>query len=505
MTAQDCIAAIDQGTTSTRCMLFDRQGAVVGSAQLEHQQIYPRPGWVEHDPLEIWDRTQDVVCRALASAGLRGEQIAAVGVTNQRETTLLWDRITGTPFGNALVWQDTRTAGMVESLAQQGGQDRFRPLTGLPLSTYFSACKIQWILDNVQGARQAAEQGRALFGTIDSWLIWWLTGGPRGGRHVTDVTNASRTQLMDLGRLAWDESILAALGIPNAILPQIVASSDPEPWGYTLADGPFRAAIPVCAALGDQQAALVGQSCFAPGEAKNTYGTGCFLLLNTGMQPIPSQRGLLTTVAYQLDSQPAVYALEGSIAITGALVQWLRDNLGLIRNAAEVETLALTVEDNGGAYFVPAFSGLFAPHWRADARGTIVGLTRYVNKGHLARAVLEATAFQTFEVLEAMEQDSGVRLTSLKVDGGMVQNELLMQFQADILGVPVVRPRIAETTALGAAYAAGLAIGLWQSTEELRAQWIAEREWAPAMPAETRASLLRGWRKAIQRSLEWVE
>jgi glycerol kinase len=505
MTSQDYIAAIDQGTTSTRCILFDRQGAIVASAQVEHQQIYPRPGWVEHDPLEIWQRTQEVVRRALASAGLRGEQIAAVGITNQRETTVLWDRATGKPFGNALVWQDTRTAGMVAALAEQGGQDRFRLSTGLPLATYFSACKILWILDNVPGARQAAEQGRALFGNIDSWLIWWLTGGPRGGRHVTDVTNASRTQLMNLGSLAWDPSILATLGIPAAILPPIVASSDPDPWGRTVGDGPFGAGIPVCGALGDQQAALVGQCCFSPGDAKNTYGTGCFLLLNTGTERIQSQRGLLTTVAYRLGTQPAVYALEGSIAITGALVQWLRDNLGLIRTAADVESLARTVDDNGGAFFVPAFSGLFAPHWRADARGTIVGLTRYVNKGHLARAALEATAFQTCEVLDAMEQDSGVRLTSLKVDGGMVQNELLMQFQADILGVPVVRPRIAETTALGAAYAAGLAIGLWQSLEELRAQWTAEREWTPAMPAAVREQLLRGWRKAIERSLNWAE
>ena len=505
MTSQDSIAAIDQGTTSTRCMLFDRTGSVAGSAQLEHEQVYPRPGWVEHDPLELWARTQDVVRQALANAHLRGEQIAAVGVTNQRETTVLWDRRTGMPFGNALVWQDTRTAGMVAALAEQGGQDRFRQTTGLPLATYFSACKLLWILDNVEGARDAAEQGRALFGTIDSWLIWWLTGGPNGGRHVTDVTNASRTQLMNLTSLAWEPSILSALGIPQAILPQIVASSDPDGWGSTMDDGPFGARIPVCGALGDQQAALVGQSCFGPGEAKNTYGTGCFLLLNTGNEPVASQRGLLTTVAYRFGASPAVYALEGSVAIAGALVQWLRDNLGLIHQASEVEQLARSVEDSGGIYFVPAFSGLFAPHWRADARGTVVGLTRYIHKGHLARAVLEATAFQTFEVLEAMEQDSGVRLTSLKVDGGMVQNELLMQFQSDLLGVPVVRPKIAETTALGAAYAAGLAVGMWQGVDELRAQWAVGREWTPDMPQAKRATLIRGWRKAIERSLDWAE
>jgi glycerol kinase len=486
-------------------MVFDRLGSIVAAAQLEHQQIYPRPGWVEHDPLEIWARTQDVVRQALAQGGVEGAKIAALGVTNQRETTLLWDRATGKPFGNALVWQDTRTAGRVAALSEQGGPDRLRALTGLPLATYFSATKLEWILENVAGARRAAEQGTALFGTIDSWLIWWLTGGPQGGAHVTDVTNASRTQLMNLASLTWESSILETFGIPEQILPRIVSSSDPSPWGLTLDDGPFGAAIPVCGALGDQQAALVGQSCFSPGEAKNTYGTGCFLLMNTGSTAIPSRRGLLTTVAYRFGTQPAVYALEGSVAITGALVQWLRDNLGLIRQAAEVETLARSVEDNGGIYFVPAFSGLFAPHWRADARGTIVGLTRYVNKGHLARAVLEATAFQTFEVLEAMEQDSGVRLSALKVDGGMVQNELLMQFQADILGVPVVRPRIAETTALGAAYAAGLAVGVWQGIQEMRSQWSAEREWAPSMPEAQRLDLLRSWHKAIERSLNWAE
>lgn len=505
MGASRFVAAIDQGTTSTRCMLFDRLGAVVAASQLEHTQIYPRPGWVEHDALEIWERTQQVIRRSLEAAGVQGAEIAAVGIANQRETTIVWDRLTGRPFGNALVWQDTRTADRVAALAEQGGPDRFRAITGLPLATYFSASKIRWILDNVEGARGGAEEGTALFGTVDSWLIWWLTGGPQGGSHVTDVTNASRTQLMSLRSLAWDPAILEVMDIPERMLPKIVASSDPIPWGYTRLDGPFGAAIPVCGDLGDQQAALVGQTCFAPGEAKNTYGTGCFMLLNTGTEPVPSTSGLLTTVGYRFGAKPAVYALEGSIAIAGGLVQWLRDNLGLIGSAGEVEALARTVEDNGGIYFVPAFSGLFAPHWRADARGVLAGLTRYVNKGHIARAALEATAFQTVEVLEAMEKDSAVHLQSLKVDGGMVQNELLMQFQADVLGVPVIRPRIAETTALGAAYAAGLAVGLWETEADLRKQWSADRVWTPAMPEGQREQLLRGWRKAVERSLDWVE
>ena len=449
------IASIDQGTTSTRCMIFDHGGQVVAVAQKEHLQIYPQPGWVEHDPIEIWQRTQEVVKETLQKIG-GASSIAGLGITNQRETALVWDRRTGQPYCNAIVWQDTRTKDICDQLACTGGQDRFRPRTGLPLATYFSGPKVKWILDNVPSVRLAAERGDAVFGNIDTWLIWWLTGGPRGGAHVTDVTNASRTLLMNLETLDWDDESLDILGIPPGMLPRIVPSSDPLFWGVTLGDGPFGTEIPVCGDLGDQQAALVGQACFDVGEAKNTYGTGCFMLLNTGTTPIPSKSGLLTTLGYCFGNQPAVYALEGSIAITGALVQWLRDNLGLIRQSAEIETLARTVEDNGGIYFVPAFSGLFAPYWRSDARGVIAGLTRFANKGHLARAALEATAYQTREVLEAMHKDSGVELKSLKVDGGMVYNELLMQFQADILGVPVVRPLVSETTALGAAYAAGM-------------------------------------------------
>ncbi|TFH34435.1 MAG: glycerol kinase GlpK, partial [Anaerolineales bacterium] len=465
-----CIAAIDQGTTSTRCMLFDVSGKVVASAQKEHQQIYPQPGWVEHDAEEIWQRTQEVITEALALGGVEAGEIAAVGITNQRETTVVWDRRTGKPYGHAIVWQDTRTKAQVDALAAQDGIDRFRAVTGLPLATYFSGPKLHWILENVDGVRQAARSGVALFGNIDTWLIWWLTGGPDGGAHVTDVTNASRTLLMDLEHLAWDEALLDVFTIPAGMLPRIVPSSDPEAWGWTGLDGPFAGRIPVCGDLGDQQAALVGQTCFSPGEAKNTYGTGCFMLLNTGEKRIPSQSGLITTVGYRFGKSAPIYALEGSIAITGALVQWLRDNLGLIDSAPEVETLARSVEDNGGIYFVPAFSGLFAPYWRTDARGVIVGLTRYIHKGHLARAVLEATAFQTYDVLQAMVRDSGVQLSALKVDGGMVRNELLMQFQADMLQVPVVLPTVVETTALGAAYAAGLAVGFWDDLEDLRSQ-----------------------------------
>jgi len=499
------IAAIDQGTTSTRAMLFDRAGKVHGMAQREHQQIYPWPGWVEHDPLEIWERTQQVVRQLIQEVGVRPGEIAAVGVTNQRETSVLWDPETGRPFGRAIVWQDTRTADLCAELAREGGQDRFRRQTGLPLATYFSGPKLRWILDNDADARRAAESGRALFGTIDSWLIWWLTGGPEGGAHVTDVTNASRTLLMNLKTLTWDEQILAELGIPRHVLPEIRPSSDPSAWGQTDPDGPFGEALPVCGAVGDQQAALLGQVCFEPGEAKNTYGTGCFLLLNTGEEPVHSSAGLITTVAFQQGGHPPTYALEGSVAIAGALVQWLRDQLGMIEQAAEIEPLARSVEDNGGVYFVPAFSGLFAPYWRADARGAILGLTRFANKGHLARAVLEATAYQSLDVLEAMEQDSGRRLTALKVDGGMVRNELLMQFQADLLGVPVVRPQVTETTSLGAAYAAGLAVGFWESLEGLRAQWRAERTWEPQMPAGQRQALIQGWRKAVERTFDWVE
>ncbi|HXF37350.1 MAG TPA: glycerol kinase GlpK, partial [Actinomycetota bacterium] len=445
--------ALDQGTTSTRFMIFDHGGQVVAIDQKEHEQIYPKPGWVEHDPMEIWTRCTEVIEGALAKAGASASDLAAVGVTNQRETTVVWDRKTGKPVYNAIVWQDTRTDVICNELSSDGGQDRFRPATGLPIATYFSGPKIRWILDNVEGARARAEAGDLLFGNIDTWCIWNLTGGPDGGAHVTDVTNASRTMLMNLETLDWDEEILGILGIPRQMLPSIRPSSE----AYGTAKGAL-AGVSVAGDLGDQQAALFGQTCFAVGEAKNTYGTGCFLLLNTGTEAVPSKSGLITGLGYKIGDQPAVYMLEGSIAITGALVQWLRDNLGLIRTSPEIEDLARTVEDNGGVYFVPAFSGLFAPYWRSDARGVIAGLTRYVNKGHLARAVLEATAWQTREVVDAMNADSGVELTSLKVDGGMVYNELLMQFQADVLGVPVIRPTVAETTSLGAAYAAGLAV-----------------------------------------------
>ena len=497
-------AAVDQGTTSTRFMIFDHAGQVVGVEQMEHEQIYPQAGWVEHDPMEIWARTQDVIKGGLKKSGVKAEEIAAIGITNQRETTVVWNKNTGKPYYNAIVWQCTRTKDICDDLTKDGGQDRFRAKVGLPLATYFSGPKIKWILDNVDGVRAAAEKGDAIFGNIDTFEIWWLTGGPNGGAHVTDVTNASRTMLMNLETLDWDQEILDIMGIPRQMLPEVRPSSDPNVWGYTPKDGPFGAAIPVCGDLGDQQAALVGQTCFSPGEAKNTYGTGCFMLLNTGTKAVPSKSGLLTTLAYKFGDEPAVYALEGSIAITGALVQWLRDNLNLIEKSPEIEDLAKTVEDNGGIYFVPAFSGLFAPYWKSDARGAIVGMTRYVNKGHFARAALEATAYQTREVLDAMEKDSGVSLKALKVDGGMVFNELLMQFQSDILGVPVVRPTVAETTALGAAYAAGLAVGFWANTDEMRANWGIDKTWDPAMDAEPRAKLHNGWLKAVTRTFDWV-
>jgi len=493
-------AAIDQGTTSTRCMIFDHSGNVICYDQKEHEQIYPRPGWVEHSPDEIWERTQSVIRSALSKGGLSANDIVAVGITNQRETTVVWNRNTGRPVYNAIVWQDTRTDQICNELAADGGQDRFRPKVGLPLATYFSGPKIRWILDNVPGAREAAEAGDVIFGNIDTFLTWWLTGGPNGGVHVTDVTNASRTMLMNLETLDWDDEILGIMGIPRQMLPKIMPSS----MVYGTAIGEL-AGVPVAGILGDQQAAMVGQTCFDVGEAKNTYGTGSFMLLNTGTKLVPSKSGLLTTVCYKFGDQPAVYALEGSIAITGALVQWLRDNLGLITSSAEVESLANLVEDNGGIYFVPAFSGLFAPYWRSDARGVIVGLTRYVNKGHIARAVLEATAYQTREVLDAMEQDSGVKLTALKVDGGMVYNNTLMQFQADILGVPVIRPKVAETTSLGAAYAAGLAVGFWSNTDEMRANWGVDHTWTPQMDEATRERLYRGWKKAVTRTFDWVE
>jgi glycerol kinase len=499
------VAAVDQGTTSTRCMLFDHGGGVVGVHQMEHEQIYPKAGWVEHDPMEIWARTQDVVKGVLDKVGVQPGDIAAVGVTNQRETTVVWNKKTGEPYFNAIVWQDTRTDKICNALALDGGQDRFRPKVGLPLATYFSGPKVKWILENVDGVRAAAEAGDAVFGNIDTWVIWWLTGGPDGGAHVTDVSNASRTMLMNLKTLDWDDEILGIMGIPRKMLPRVVPSSDPDIYGYTPAAGPFGARIPVCGDLGDQQAALVGQTCYSPGEAKNTYGTGCFMLLNTGTEIVPSKSGLLTTLAYKIGKEPAVYALEGSIAITGALVQWLRDNLDFFDFSQHIEDYAKRVDDAGGIYFVPAFSGLFAPYWQSDARGVIVGLTRYVNKNHIARAALEATAYQTKEVLDAMNKDSGVDLKALKVDGGMVYNETLMQFQSDILGVPVVRPQVAETTALGAAYAAGLAVGFWDNLEDLRQNWLVDATWEPDMDEDTRAELYKGWLKAVQRSMGWVE
>ena len=494
------IAAIDQGTTSSRCILFDRSGPV-SVGQKEHRQIYPSPGWVEHDPMEIWQRTQEVVAEAVKSIDVG--QIAAIGITNQRETTVVWDPQTGRPLCNAIVWQDTRTKDLCDELSKDGGQDRFRSITGLPLATYFSGPKLHWLLENVPGLRKSAESGRALFGTIDSWLIWNLTGGTDGGAHVTDVTNASRTMLMNLQTLDWDESMLKVFGIPREMLPRIVPSIDSNGWGTTRKDGPFRAEIPVCGCLGDQQAALVGQTCLKPGESKNTYGTGCFMLLNTGTSPIQSKSGLLTTVAYQINRERACYALEGSIAIAGSLVQWMRDNLGLIASSPEIEVLARSVADNGGVYIVPAFAGLFAPYWRSDARGIVAGLTGYANKGHLARAVLEASAYQTCDVLDAMRKDSNVSLSSLRVDGGMARNDLLMQFQADILNVPVVRPKVTETTALGAAYAAGLAVGFFKGLDDLRAAWQAEKTWTPTMDDSTRERLLAGWKKAVQRSMGW--
>ena len=497
-------AAVDQGTTSTRFMIFDHAGQVAGVDQMEHEQIYPQAGWVEHDPMEIWARTQDVIKAGLKKSGVKAEEIASVGITNQRETTVVWDKKTGKPYYNAIVWQCTRTKDICDALAADGGQDRFRAKVGLPLATYFSGPKIKWVLENVDGVRKAAEKGDALFGNIDTWEIWWLTGGPKGGAHVTDVTNASRTMLMNLKTLDWDQEILDIMGIPRQMLPEVRPSSDPKIYGYTPKDGPFGTSIPVCGDLGDQQGALVGQTCYSPGEAKNTYGTGCFMLLNTGTKAVPSKSGLLTTLGYKFGDEPAVYALEGSIAITGALVQWLRDNLNLIEKSPEIEDLANTVEDNGGIYFVPAFSGLFAPYWKSDARGVIVGMTRYVNKGHFARAALEATAYQTREVLDAMNKDSGVKLAALKVDGGMVFNELLMQFQADILGVPVIRPTVAETTALGSAYASGLAVGFWANTDEMRANWGIDKTWEPKMDAGTRAELYKGWLKAVTRTFDWV-
>ncbi len=495
------LGAIDQGTTSTRFIVFDKAGRIVSVAQKEHEQIFPQPGWVEHSPEEIWQRTREVMAEALAKGKLTSEDLAAIGITNQRETTVVWEKSTGKPVMNAIVWQDTRVSPEVAHFSAQGGQDRFRTKTGLPLSTYFSGLKLRWILKNVRGAAERAQGGELQFGNIDTFLLWNLTGGPRGGVHATDVTNASRTQLLNLKTLDWDEELLRAFEIPRSVLPQVKSSS--EVYG-TVADGAAKG-VAIAGILGDQQAALVGQACFRPGEVKNTYGTGCFLLMNTGEQAIPSQFGLLTTLAYKFGNAPARYALEGSVAITGALVQWLRDNLGLIAKSPDVEALAQTVEDNGGVYFVPAFSGLYAPYWKESARGVIAGLTRYANKGHLARAVLEATAFQTREVVEAMEQDAKIALVSLRVDGGMVANELLMQFQSDILNREVVRPMVAETTALGAAYAAGLAVGFYKGTDELLANWKADRTWKPALAEHEREKLYREWKKAVTRSFDWVQ
>jgi glycerol kinase len=497
------IASVDQGTTSTRCILFNHSGQIVSSYQLEHEQIYPKPGWVEHDPYEIWERTQVVIKGAMRQVNAEAQDIAAIGITNQRETTLVWDKYNGKVYYNAIVWQDTRTDKIINHFAQEGGQNRFQERTGLPLATYFSGPKIHWILNNVEGVREAAEQGRAVFGNIDTWVIWNLTGGVDGGLHITDVTNASRTMLMDLRTLQWDEEICEIMGIPMQMLPEIKPSS--QVYGYTKAQGPFGGVIPVAGDLGDQQAATVGQTCFDPGEAKNTYGTGCFMILNTGKDIVISKNGLLTTVCYQFEGEKPTYALEGSIAITGALVQWLRDNLGLIQKAPEIEDLAKTVEDNGGIYFVPAFSGLFAPYWRSDARGVIVGLTRFINKGHIARATLEATAFQTREVLDAMRIDSGVDLKVLKVDGGMVQNDLLMQIQADVLQVPVIRPQVSETTALGAAYAAGQAVKFWNDKNEMRANWLQDKVWEPNKDSPLYDQNYGQWKKAVSKSLDWVE
>ncbi|MEG4516979.1 MULTISPECIES: glycerol kinase GlpK [unclassified Microcoleus] len=494
--AKKYVAAIDQGTTSTRFIVFDRQGQIICRDQQEHQQIYPQPGWVEHNPDEIWQRTQSVIKNALEIGNIDPKDIAALGITNQRETAIVWDKKTGKPYGNAIVWQDTRTHPICEKLAEVEGKNRFQKRCGLPLATYFSGPKIKWMLDNIAGLREAANQGDAIFGNVDTFLIWHLTGGA----HITDVTNASRTMLMDLQTLDWDAETLEIMAIPRQMLPEIRPSSQV----FGTAKG-LLAGVPIAAALGDQQAALVGQTCFSLGEAKNTYGTGCFMLLNTGEAIVPSKQGLLTTVAYKMGESPAVYALEGSIAIAGALVQWLRDNLGIINTSAEVETLANTVEDSGGVYVVPAFSGLYAPYWKDSARGVIAGLTRYVTKAHIARAVLEATAWQTREVLEAMNQDSAVPLLSLKVDGGMVGNHTLMQFQSDVLGVPVMRPVVAETTALGVAYAAGLAVGFWSHLAELRDNWAVDCTWEPKMPIALREQKYRFWKKAVSRTFDWEE
>jgi glycerol kinase len=492
------VGAVDQGTTSTRFFVFNHTGDIIATHQIEHRQIYPKPGWVEHDPMEIRDKMRDVIQGGMKRAGVGPGQLSALGITNQRETTIVWNPKTGRPYYNAIVWQDTRTEELCRKMAVNGDMNCFRNNVGLPLATYFSGPKIRWIMDNVDGVKAAIERKEAIFGNIDTWLIWWLTGGPDGGVHVTDVSNASRTMLMNIETLEWDPEMLKIIGVPRHMLPDIKSSS--EIYGYTGKSGIFAGEIPVSGDLGDQQAALFGQTCFTPGEAKNTYGTGCFMLLNTGEKPVQSKFGLLTTVGYRIGKQSAVYVLEGSIAIAGSLVQWVRDNLELIKTSHEIEDLARTVEDNGGIYFVPAFSGLFAPHWRSDARGLITGLTHYINKGHVARAALEACAYQVKEIFEAMEKDSGIRLTTLKVDGGMVKNELLMQFQADILNIPVICPKNRETSVLGAAYAAGLAVGFWKDESELKTQWAFDKKWEGNMADQKRTVLYEGWLKAVRRS-----
>ncbi|HEY5846846.1 MAG TPA: glycerol kinase GlpK [Microlunatus sp.] len=500
----DFVAAIDQGTTSTRCMVFDHHGAAVGRAQQEHRQILPRAGWVEHDPREIWQRTEAVVAQVVDDLGLAASDLAAFGITNQRETTVVWDRRTGEPYANAIVWQDTRTAEIARELDADGRGDLIRERTGLPPATYFSGGKLQWILDHVDGVRRAAESGEALFGTIDSWLLWNLTGGPDGGVHLTDVTNASRTMLMDLRRLDWDDELLEIFGVPRQMLPEIRPSADPKLFGHTRVGG-INGAVAIGGVLGDQHAAMVGQVCLAPGEAKNTYGTGNFLLLNTGHEVVRSRHGLLSTLCYQFADERPVYALEGSIAVTGSAIQWLRDQLGVIKNASEIDVLAATIDDAGGIYFVPAFSGLFAPYWRSDARGVVVGLSRFHTSAHLARATLEAICYQSCDVVEAMRQDSGIELTSLKVDGGVTASDLCMQIQADTVGLEVIKPKVAETTALGAASAAGLAVGFWGSSADFAGHWEEDRRWTPTSSAEERAAGLAGWHKAVERTLNWVD
>lgn len=499
------VGSIDQGTTSTRFILFNKKGLPVASHQLEHQQIYPKPGWVEHEPLEIWQRTSDVIRATLQKEGAVASEIAALGITNQRETVICWNRKTGKPYYNAIVWQDVRTSDTIEGMKGEGLNDMFRRKAGLPLATYFSGSKMKWILDHNPEARRAGEKGEAFFGTIDTYLIWQLTGGPDRGSHVTDVTNASRTLLMNLETLDWDDDLLEAFGIPRSMLPEIRSSSAAYPYGHTSPEGPFNGQVPICGILGDQQAALFGQACFQEGSSKNTYGTGCFLLLNTGEKLVHSTHGLLSTVAYRIGKEKPQYALEGSIAVAGSLVQWVRDNLGLISGGPEADRLAMQVEDSGGVFIVPAFSGLFAPHWRPDARGVFTGLTGYVNKKHIARAVLESTAYQTYDIFSAMVKDSGIDIKDLRVDGGMVVSEPLMQFQADILKVPVIRPEVTETTALGSAYAAGLSVGFWDNLDELSSHWKEDKRWLPNMEDTKRQKYLKYWNKAVERTLNWAE